>query len=213
MKRGLFITVEGGEGVGKTTHMETLSKVFGAAGKKVCLTREPGGSPVAESIRKILLSHDNNISCDGMAELLLMFAARADHLESVISPALEVGDWVVCDRFTDATYAYQGGGRGLDPQKILTLEHLVQGELQPDWTLLLDAPVETGLARVNKRGDPDRFELEERAFFERVRKTYLERAKMFPKRIRVVDATGCIEEVSKAVVEFANSLVRTSNGR
>ncbi len=211
MKRGFFITVEGGEGVGKSTQTAILRDAFAAAGKKVHVTREPGGSPIAESIRKLLLAPDSQFAGDGMAELLLMFAARAEHLEQLIKPALKAGEWVVCDRFTDASYAYQGGGRGVDTQQIQVLENMVQAGLNPDWTLLLDAPVETGLARVAARGGLDRFEQQERKFYERVRAVYLDRAKLFPDRFRVIDASGSITEVGEQVALFAESVIKAAN--
>jgi dTMP kinase len=184
---GRFITVEGGEGAGKTTQLAFLRESLERIGHRVLLTREPGGTPLGEAIRTLLLGHRH----DGMAlatETLLMFAARAEHLERVIRPALAAGCWVLCDRFTDATYAYQGGGRGLPAARIAVLEDWVQGSLRPDWTLLFDLPIEVGLARAGRRGTADRFEREDWAFFERVRATYLERAGQEPDRYRVVDA-------------------------
>ncbi|TVR60603.1 MAG: dTMP kinase [Candidatus Competibacteraceae bacterium] len=184
---GRFITVEGGEGAGKTTQLAFLRESLERVGHRVLLTREPGGTPLGEAIRTLLLGHRH----DGMAlatETLLMFAARAEHLERVIRPALAAGCWVLCDRFTDATYAYQGGGRGLPAARIAVLEDWVQGSLRPDWTLLFDLPIEVGLARAGRRGAADRFEREDWAFFERVRATYLERAGREPDRYRVVDA-------------------------
>jgi dTMP kinase len=184
---GRFITVEGGEGAGKTTQLAFLRESLERIGHRVLLTREPGGTPLGEAIRTLLLGHRH----DGMAlatETLLMFAARAEHLERVIRPALAAGCWVLCDRFTDATYAYQGGGRGLPAARIAVLEDWVQGSLRPDWTLLFDLPIEVGLARAGRRGTADRFEREDWAFFERVRATYLERAGREPDRYRVVDA-------------------------
>jgi len=184
---GRFITVEGGEGAGKSTNIEWLRSRLEAAGKSVVVTREPGGTALGEEIRALLLGHRS----DGMAvdsELLLMFAARAEHIARVIHPALDRGDWVVCDRFTDATYAYQGGGRGIEASRIARLEAFVQGTLRPDCTLLLDLPVAEGLLRAGRRSDPDRFEAESLAFFERVRSCYLERARALPERYRVIDA-------------------------
>jgi dTMP kinase len=192
--RGRFITIEGGEGVGKTTNLAYICSMLERAGKTVRVTREPGGTPVAEQIRGILLDPLNTgMSAD--CELLLIFAARAEHLAQVIEPALAAGEWVVCDRFTDATYAYQGGGRGLSRQRIAELEKLVQGPLQPDLTLLLDVPVQLGLARAGERGSLDRFEQEEVAFFERVRQTYLARARTAPERFRVIDAGTSLGQV------------------
>src|SRR5690348_8479219 len=180
--RGRFITLEGLEGVGKSTHMEFVSGWLRDRGLTVVVTREPGGTPGADEIRNTLLKVRGG-SFDPMAELLLMFAARALHVESVIRPALAAGGWVLCDRFTDASYAYQGGGRGIPAARIASLERMVLKGLKPDLTLLLDADVETGMARVRNRGSLDRFEQEQTAFFRRVRKVYLARAKREPRRI------------------------------
>ncbi len=184
-KRGRFITVEGGEGVGKSTNIAVVRAWLEEQGIDYCLTREPGGTPLAEEIRSVLLEPRDEAIAPG-AELLLIFAARAQHIETVIEPALAAGQWVVCDRFTDATYAYQGGGRGLPMGWIEQLEELVQGELRPDLTLLLDAPVEVGMARAGSRGDLDRFEQEQADFFTRVRETYLQRAAAEPARFQVI---------------------------
>jgi len=192
--RGRFITIEGGEGAGKSTMMSRVVLWLEKAGHRVISTREPGGTELAEKLRDILLDN-NNISLSGRAELLLLFAARAQHLDELIRPALARGDWVLCDRFTDATWAYQGGGRDLPRQEIATLETLVHGDLQPDLTLLLDLPVEQGMKRAQERGAADRFEQESRLFFERVRKEYLERAMAAPQRFEVIDASGNIDEV------------------
>lgn len=195
---GLFITLEGPEGAGKSTNREYLAQQLRAAGKDVVLTREPGGTPLAERIREVLLaSSDEPMNPD--AELLLMFAARAQHLAQVIRPALQRGAVVLCDRFTDATYAYQGGGRGLPEARIATLERFVQGELQPDLTLVFDLPVEVGLARATARGRLDRFEQESRAFFEAVRSTYLARAASDTVRYRIVDASQTLAQVQQAL--------------
>lgn len=198
MSRGRFITVEGIEGAGKSTHLAAVRDLIEEAGYRVVLTREPGGTPLGEAIRGLLLRPDAGpMSAD--AELLLMFGARAEHLARVIRPALSGGDWVLCDRFTDATYAYQGGGRGIPEERIAALERWVHGDLQPDLTLLLDLPVATGLARVARRGPEDRFEREEQAFFERVRATYRARAERFPERFRVVDTDADPAEVRRRV--------------
>ncbi|MDG4597887.1 MAG: dTMP kinase [Candidatus Contendobacter sp.] len=184
---GQFITVEGGEGAGKTTQLAFMREYLEQRGHRVTLTREPGGTALGEEIRSLLLGHRH----DGMAlatETLLVFAARAEHLERVIRPALAAGHWVLCDRFTDATYAYQGGGRGLPLERITILENWVQGGLQPDLTLVFDAPVAVGLERAGRRGAADRFEREETAFFERVRAVYLDRARQDPDRCRIVNA-------------------------
>ena len=192
--RGLFITVEGGEGVGKSTNIAFLEKQLKAHGVDVLVTREPGGSALGEEVRRLLLAV-GEVPLDPMAELLLVFAARAQHISTRIEPALAAGHWVLCDRFTDATFAYQCGGRGLDRQLVTTLETLVQGSLRPDCTVLLDAPADTGMARVRARGELDRFELEELAFFERVRATYLELAGRSGGRYRVIDASQPLEQV------------------
>lgn len=187
--RGRFITLEGGEGVGKTTNLDYIRAALERAGKTVRVTREPGGTLLAEQIRGLLL----DLLYKGMSsdcELLLVFAARAEHLAQVIRPALAAGEWVLCDRFTDATYAYQGGGRGLSQQRIAELEQMVQNGLQPDLTWLLDVPVAIGLSRAGERGTLDRFEQEEVAFFERVRQGYLARAAAEARRFRVIDASG-----------------------
>ena len=202
MNRGKFITIEGGEGVGKSTQIGALRDLLAARGVEVVLTREPGGTRRAERIRELLLETSDE-SMPGTAELLLMFAARSTHLENVIRPALARGAWVVCDRFTDATYAYQGGGRGLPREHIASLENMVQGELRPDLTLLLDAPLEISGARASARnaaaGSSDRFEREQREFFERVRAAYLERACNEPNRFVVVDATASVEAVAAII--------------
>jgi len=187
MGQGVFITVEGGEGVGKSTNLQFIAELLRGAGREPLLTREPGGTELAERIRRLLLEPAAEVVCE-MTELLLIFAARAQHLEQVIKPALAAGRWVLCDRFTDATYAYQGGGRGLDTALIGQLEQLVQGPLRPHLTLLLDAPVAVGRERARSRSAPDRFEAEQIAFFERVRAVYRERAAREPERFRVVDA-------------------------
>lgn len=192
--KGRFITIEGGEGAGKSTMMSRVADWISAAGHKVISTREPGGTVLAEKLRDLLLDH-NNLALSGQAELLLMFAARAQHLEELIRPALARGDWVLCDRFTDATWAYQGGGRGLPHQDIEALETLVHGGLQPDLTLLLDLPVEMGLQRASARSQADRFERESLEFFERVRAAYLERARSRPDRFAVIDASQDMEDV------------------
>lgn len=191
---GLFITLEGPEGAGKSTNREYLAERLRAQGIDVVLTREPGGTPLAERIRELLLAPSDEAMCAD-TELLLVFAARAQHLAQVICPALARGAVVLCDRFTDATYAYQGGGRGLSQARIATLETFVQGALRPDLTLVFDLPVEVGLARASARGRLDRFEQEGRAFFDAVRSTYLERAQAQPQRYRLVDAAQTLEQV------------------
>ncbi|MFZ4791079.1 MAG: dTMP kinase [Candidatus Competibacteraceae bacterium] len=191
---GRFITIEGSEGAGKTTQLAFMREFLEQSGCPVTLTREPGGTGLGEELRALLLGH----RADGMAlttETLLMFAARAEHLERVIRPALAAGQWVLCDRFTDATYAYQGGGRRLPMAQIAVLENWVQGDLRPDLTLLLDLPVTVGLARAGKRGAADRFERETVDFFERVRMTYLDLARQVPERYRIIDAARSVERV------------------
>ena len=196
--RGLFITLEGPEGAGKTTNRAYLAEKLEAQGFQVTLTREPGGTALAEQIRDILLApHDEMMSVD--TELLLMFAARAQHLAQVIMPALAAGKIIICDRFTDATYAYQGGGRGLDCSRIALLEQFVQGDLRPDITLLFDLPVADGMARAVARGKLDRFEQEQQNFFEAVRQSYLQRAKDDPERFRMVNAQQALEDVQKGL--------------
>ncbi len=195
---GRFVTVDGGEGAGKTTQMGFMREYLERRGCRVVVTREPGGTSLGEEIRGLLLGHRDG----GMtlaAETLLMFSARAEHLERVIRPALAAGCWVLCDRFTDATYAYQGGGRGLPLERIAVLEEWVQGTLRPDLTLLLDLPVATGLARAGRRSMADRFEREDVDFFERVRAMYLKRAAHEPDRYRVVDASQSIKAVRAEV--------------
>lgn len=199
---GKFVTLEGGEGVGKSTQLTALREWLSAGGREVVLTREPGGTPRAERIRELLLERTSE-AMPAICELLLMFAARATHIENVIRPALARGAWVVCDRFTDATYAYQGGGRGMDLQQIALLEQLVQQELRPDLTLLLDAPLDIASARAHARntamGATDRFEIEQRQFFEHVREAYLERARQEAARIAVIDATADQDTVAAAI--------------
>jgi len=194
MKVGKFITVEGIEGVGKSTNVAHLSNAIEARGHAVISTREPGGTPMAERIREMLIEHGDEPMSD-VAELLLMFASRSLHVNNVIVPALASGTWVVCDRFVDASRAYQGGGRGLPMEVIDQIASLVLGDLKPDVTILLDAPVEIGMSRADKRGAPDRFEKERAAFFERVRDCYLGLAAAEPERFVVVDATTDVDTV------------------
>jgi dTMP kinase len=186
--KGRFITIEGIEGVGKTTNIGFVKTLLEESGRNVVLTREPGGTPLGEAIRGLLLDPQYQ-GMDPDCELQLMFAARAEHLDKLIRPAIDAGQWVLSDRFTDATYAYQGGGRGLDKEKIALLEQLVQGDFRPDLTLLLDVPVELGLQRAGKRSDPDRFEQEQVEFFARVRQAYHELARCHENRYRVIDAS------------------------
>ena len=190
--RGRFLTLEGGEGVGKSTNLEIVVARIEAAGHTVVTTREPGGTPLAEEIRDLVLAVREEPVAE-LTELLLIFAARAQHLDRIIRPALEDGKWVVCDRFTDATYAYQGGGRGLPVYRIAELERLVHGDLQPDLTLYLDVPVNVGRSRIEDRPH-DRLEREADRFHQAVRAAYLDRAQREP-RIRVVDASVSLEAV------------------
>jgi dTMP kinase len=193
-KRGLFLTLEGAEGVGKSTNIEYITQYLERRGIEYVLTREPGGTALAEKIRDLLLAvHEEPMS--ELTELLLVFAARAQHLDKVIQPALSKGKWVVCDRFTDATFAYQGAGRGLSVETIGQLQLLVQGELRPDLTLILDLDPEIGLARASNRGELDRFELEQQSFFRHVRQGYLNIAQAEPERCKVIDASKPLTDV------------------
>jgi len=208
---GLFITLEGPEGAGKSTNREYLAERLREQGVDVLLTREPGGTPLAERIRELLLDpSDEPMAAD--TELLLVFAARAQHLQQVIRPALARGSVVLCDRFTDATYAYQGGGRGLSIERIAQLEQFVQGELRPDLTLIFDLPVEVGLARAAARGRLDRFEQEGRGFFEAVRQAYLQRAGQAPQRYRVLDAGQTLAQVQADIDALLPSLLEACRG-
>lgn len=208
---GLFITLEGPEGAGKSTNREYLAMRLRERGIEVLLTREPGGTPLAERVRELLLAP----SAEQMAadtELLLVFAARAQHLAQVIVPALAHGTVVLCDRFTDATYAYQGGGRGLSTARIAQLESFVQGELRPDLTLVFDLPVEVGLSRAAARGRLDRFEQEGQAFFEAVRQTYLQRAVASPARYRVLDAAQPLAGVQQSIDRLLPEILERCRG-
>ena len=202
MNKGLFITVEGIEGVGKTTHLMYINELLQQAGRQVQLTREPGGTRTGEEIREILL-HRTTQPIGDITELLLIFSARAQHLEEIIRPALGRGTDILCDRFTDATYAYQGAGRGIGMQQVQVLEALVQQGMKPDLTILFDAPVDIGLQRARDRSDADRFESQTVKFFERVRQAYLDIAAQEPERVVVVDAAGSLESVQ---VEFRQVL-------
>ncbi|GAA3934619.1 dTMP kinase [Litoribacillus peritrichatus] len=206
--KALFITFEGGEGVGKTTNIEYFKRLMADACLDYVATREPGGTPLAEEIRNLLLAPRDEKVCSN-AELLLMFAARAQHLSQFIEPSLQRGEHVVCDRFTDATYAYQGYGRELGVEAISVLENLVHGNRQPDLTVILDAPVEVGMARARARGDLDRFEQENLSFFERVREGYLLRASQNPDRYAVVDASLSLDKVQNQVKQvFEDRVLR-----
>jgi dTMP kinase len=213
MSTGKFITIEGSEGAGKSTAIRYLHELFAELKKEVVFTREPGGTGIAEEIRNVLLFPTSNEKMCAETELLLMFAGRAQHLNHVILPALQAGKWVVSDRYVDASYAYQGGGRQLSMQAIQTLDSLVVGKHYPDITLLLDVPVDIGLARTEKRsGGKDRIEQEKQAFFERVRQVYLERAKLDPARIKVIDASASVTDV-QAQIRNTLSTFMQSTGR
>ncbi len=194
--RGRFIVLEGVEGAGKSTAMAVVEETLGAAGFPPVVTREPGGTPLGEAIRELLLGHRHAEMSDA-TEVLLVFAARAEHIEKRIRPALEAGTWVLCDRFTDATYAYQGAGRGMPEHRLATLENWVQGDLRPDLVLILDVPVREGLDRASRRGGaPDRFESQREEFFQRVRNAYLARAAADSARYRLIDASRPVEDVA-----------------
>jgi len=206
MTKPLFITLEGSEGVGKTSNMEYIKSMLNDKNIDFVETREPGGTSLGETLRGMLLGEDYKGMSDD-TELMLMFAARAEHVAQVIRPALENNKWVLCDRFTDATYAYQGGGRQLDMERIEGLENWVLGSLRPDLTILLDASIEVGRERAGKRSAPDRFEQERDAFFNRVRETYLARAAAEPDRIKVVDASGDLESVQQKIKQIISELL------
>ncbi|PVZ16166.1 MULTISPECIES: dTMP kinase [unclassified Pseudomonas] len=208
---GLFITLEGPEGAGKTTNREFLAQHLREAGHEVVLTREPGGTPLAERIRELLLAPSDEVMATD-AELLLMFAARSQHLAQVIRPALANGAIVLCDRFTDATYAYQGGGRGVALERIATLEQFVQQGLQPDLTLVFDLPVDIGLARAAARGRLDRFEQEGRSFFDAVRQAYLDRAQASPERYQLIDAAQPLAQVQASLMGLLAGILERARG-
>ena len=195
-KRGLFLTLEGAEGVGKSTNIGFITQYLEKRGIEYVLTREPGGTQLAERIRDLLLAvHEEPMS--GLTELLLVFAARAQHLDKIIEPALATGKWVVCDRFTDATFAYQGAGRGLSMETIDQLQSMVQGDLRPDLTIILDLDPEIGMQRASNRGELDRFEREQQSFFRHVRQGYLDIAQAEPDRCTVIDASKALEDVKR----------------
>jgi dTMP kinase len=203
--RGKFITLEGIDGAGKSTHHTWLIERLKQAGKDVVATREPGGTPLGEKLRALLLSDAMHLE----TETLLMFAARREHLDKLILPAIEAGKWVVSDRFTDASYAYQGGGRDLAEDRIGILEKWVQKDFQPDLTLLFDLPTETAYGRLAKTGNaPDRFEQEQRPFFEKVRAAYLDRAQRHPERIKVIDARQGLDEIQKQLENIVASVLQ-----
>lgn len=203
MKKGRFITLEGMDGAGKTTHLEWLRQHLVARGLPLTVTREPGGTALGEALRKLLLDSHEPRQPD--TEALLMFAARREHIATVIGPALAAGKWVLCDRFTDATYAYQAGGSGMDWERVAALESWVQGELQPDLTLYFDLEPELGRARTRKVRAPDRFERERLEFYERVRAAYLRRAREHPERIRVIDAARTVAEIQSTLQKIIST--------
>jgi dTMP kinase len=202
MATGKFITFEGIDGAGKSTHLAFAAELLRAAGKTVILTREPGGTPLGEKLRELLLHEKMHLE----TEALLMFAARREHLAQVIEPALVRGDWVISDRFTDATFAYQGGGRKLSRTKLTTLEQWVHPDLQPDLTLLFDVPLEVARERLDRSRDLDKFEQEKADFFEATRQEYLRRAAEFPTRFRLVDSTRPISEVHAQLEKLLEGL-------
>ena len=206
METGKFITVEGIEGVGKSTNVAFLREAIEKRGIDVLTTREPGGTPMAERIREMLIEHGDEPVPD-ITELLLMFASRSLHVNNVIQPALAAGTWVICDRFTDASRAYQGGGRGFPQMDINRLAEWVHGDLRPNLTILLDAPVATGMSRAGRRGSPDRIEIERVDFFERVRECYLSLAEAEPERFVVVDASVDMDTVRASIESIVDRIV------
>ncbi len=204
--RGRFITLEGAEGVGKTSLLAHIRGLIESFGVDLLCTREPGGTPLGEDLREVLLNSDHTIV--SKAEALLMFAARAQHVETVIEPALANGVWVLCDRFTDASFAYQGGGRQLGTRQVAVLEQWVHGHLQPDLTLLLDASREASLARMRRRRAVDRIEREDELFFDRVRQAYLQRASDNPGRVKLIDANPAFEQVCETATEVIAELLK-----
>ena len=205
MERGKFITIDGVEGAGKSTQITFICDYLKAKGVNVILTREPGGTDVGEKIRTLLLSNSTG-KMHADTELMLMFAARNEHIQNKIMPALKQGDWVLSDRFTDASYAYQGGGRGLDVERIAQLEQWVLQDFTPDMTLLLDVPVEIGMSRVESRGKKDRIELEATDFFNRVRQAYIDRSEQFPERIKLIDSSQTVEHTKQQIKVVLDSL-------
>jgi len=209
--KGKFLTIEGIEGVGKTTNIEFIKGWLEAKQISYVNTREPGGTPLAEEIRQLLLATRDEEVC-GKAELLLMFAGRAQHIDQLIEPQLAAGNWVICDRFTDATYAYQGAGREMGYHLISNLESMIQGALRPDLTLILDVPVEEGLRRAGERSVPDRFELEQSAFFNRVREAYHLISKQYPRRCVVIDASQDLPSVQEQIGDALNNFWSSLEG-
>lgn len=202
MVKGKFITFEGIDGAGKSTHVETIAAYLRSLGKKVVTTREPGGTPLGERLRELLLHEPMHLE----TEALLMFASRREHIAKLIAPALERGDWVISDRFTDATFAYQGGGRQLATNKLDVLEQWVHADFQPQLTLLFDVPLEVARERLDKTRSLDKFEREQQDFFARVRNAYLQRAAQFPHRIRVIDSTKPMHEVNQQLEQLISAL-------
>ena len=205
MNKGKFITIDGVEGSGKSTQIDLICSYLQRKGIDVVRTREPGGTDLGEKIRSLLLDVDNK-EMHSDTELLLMFSSRNELIQNKIIPALNKGSWVVSDRFTDASFAYQGGGRMLDLDRISKLESWVLGEFQPDLTLLLDVSVDIGMTRIEARAAKDRIELEERAFFERVRSVFIDRSKSYPERIKLIDASGSISEIHNKIKLFLDVL-------
>ena len=205
MKQGKFITLEGIDGAGKSTQLAWIVELLQRAGLQAVVTREPGGTELGERLRAVLL--DKSMTMHAETEALLMFAARREHLDKVILPALAQGQWVISDRFTDASFAYQGGGRGLDTDKLEILEHWVQGALQPDLTLYFDVSVEVGQQRVSQIKAADRFEKERGDFFQRVRAAYLDRAQQFSSRIKIIDSSQSLAQVKAAVEQTLQPLL------
>jgi dTMP kinase len=205
MERGKFITIDGVEGAGKSTQIEFICEYLKVKGVDVILTREPGGTDIGEKIRTLLLSNSTG-KMHADTELMLMFAARNEHIQNKIMPALKQGDWVLSDRFTDASYAYQGGGRGLDVSRIAQLEQWVSQDFTPDMTLLLDVPVEIGMSRVESRGKKDRIELEATDFFNRVRQAYIDRSEQFPERIKLIDSSQTVDHTKQQIKVILDSL-------
>jgi dTMP kinase len=205
MNKGRFITIDGVEGAGKSTQIDLICSSLQRTGIKVVRTREPGGTDVGEKIRSVLLDVDNQ-EMHSDTELLLMFSSRNELIQNKIIPALDNGSWVVSDRFTDASFAYQGGGRMLNLDRIAKLEEWVLGDFQPDLTLLLDISVEIGMTRIEARAAKDRIELEERAFFERVRSVFISRSEAFPNRIKLIDASGTINDIHEKIRLLVDSI-------
>ena len=210
--RGKFITIEGQDGAGKTTNVSVIKECLKNNNIEFIHSREPGGTQLGESVRELILNsnntHTDQLNIGDKAELLLMFAARAQHIQDIIEPALSKSVWVLCDRFTDASYAYQGGGRGMPMADIQLLENYVQGGLSPDLTLLLDLPVDVGESRAGQRSAPDRFEIQKQDFKNAVRNCYLARANAEPNRIKVVDASESFEVVSLAVQSVVTRFIQ-----